>query len=178
MGPDGAAVNMPESQSVESSRVLPDGSIEVNTTVDMQAGKKYTMVLAVMSSNALKQQTKHGDGGSAASGVGSGVISAAEQMLDHACAESWSSTVELHNQWWDIFWNASSIDLGPERRTLESFWYGMQYMSGSMNRAGKQATGLWGPWIQSDDMNWNGDYTLDYSTCSVISTQTCPLSNV
>ena len=68
----------------------------------------------------------------------------------------------------------------------------MQYMAGSMNRAGKQATGLWGPWIQSDTMNWSkrrssshpsplsltrdacvyndvigartdGDYTLDYN---------------
>ena len=38
----------------------------------------------------------------------------------------------------------------------ESFWYGMEYMGGSTNRAGKQATGLWGNWIQTDDMNWNG----------------------
>ena len=32
-----------------------------------------------------------------------------------------------------------------------------------MRASGKQATGLWGPWIQTDTMNWNGDYTLDYN---------------
>ena len=125
---------------------LDDGSIEINMTLEMSAGKVYTMVTAVVSSNDLAQSNSN-----------KSVISAAEQMLDRVCTTTGvAATYQQHAGWWAKFWNASSVDLGAERRTLEAFWFGMQYMAGSMNRAGKQATGLWGPWIQSDDMNWNG----------------------
>ena len=53
--------------------------------------------------------------------------------------------------------------MGPKRQRLEGFWYGMQYLSGMQNAPGKPASGLWGPFIQTDTMNWNGDYTLDYN---------------
>ena len=34
-------------------------------------------------------------------------------------------------QWWA---GGATIELGPRRQTLESFWYGQQYMLGSMSR--------------------------------------------
>lgn len=125
---------------------LDDGSIEINMTLEMRAGEVYTMATAVVSSNDLAQSKSS-----------KSVISAAELMLDRVCTTTGVASLrQQHAHWWAKFWNASSVDLGAERRTLEAFWFGMQYMAGSMNRAGKQATGLWGPWIQSDDMNWNG----------------------
>ena len=117
-------------------------------TLEMKAGLVYLINTAVVSSNDLAQlNISESDG----------VIIAVEHVLDGACnGMGVVSLRQQHANWWADFWNASSVDLGAERRTLEGFWFGMQYMAGSMNRAGKQATGLWGPWIQSDDMNWNG----------------------
>ena len=136
-------------RAMTPTRLLDDGSIEANMTLQMKAGEVYTMATAVVSSNDLAQSNSNEN-----------VISAAEHMLDRVCtATGVASLRQQHARWWAEFWNASSVDLGAERRTLEAFWFGMQYMAGSMNRAGKQATGLWGPWIQSDDMNWNGGKT-------------------
>ena len=144
VGPGGASA----ARAMTPARVLADGSIEVNMTLEMKAGLVYLINTAVVSSNDLAQlNISESDG----------VISAVEHVLDGACnGMGVVSLRQQHANWWADFWNASSVDLGAERRTLEGFWFGMQYMAGSMNRAGKQATGLWGPWIQSDDMNWNG----------------------
>jgi hypothetical protein len=65
--------------------------------------------------------------------------------------------------WWDAYWNASSIDLGPKYRQLEQFYYGLQYTVGAASRAGRMAPGLWGPWITTDGAGWNGDYTINYN---------------
>ena len=127
------------------SRTLSDGSVEVNTTVHVKANRRYTFAVAVLSS-----RDESGD-----------LVAAATSLAAKAATASGKSALRAaHAQWWQAYWNASSVQLGPQRQTLESFWYGMQYMAGCMNRPGKQATGLWGPWIQTDEMNWNGDYTL------------------
>ena len=47
-----------------------------------------------------------------------------------------------HTAYWTNFWNASAIDLGPAFRTLESVYYGLQYMGGSQTRTGKIPSGL------------------------------------
>jgi hypothetical protein len=139
-----------QTQATLPTRLLADGAIEVNMTLEMKAGQIYTMVTAVVSSNDLARSNSSK----------TDVISAAEQMLDSTCTHTGVALLrQQHARWWADFWNASSVDLGPDRRVLEAFWFGMQYMAGSMNRAGKQATGLWGPWIQTDDMNWSGDYS-------------------
>ena len=37
--------------------------------------------------------------------------------------------------WWAKWWETgATVDLGPRRQTLERFWYGQQYMLGSMSR--------------------------------------------
>jgi hypothetical protein len=47
-------------------------------------------------------------------------------QLVRAAAADLSSLRASHAEWWREWWNASAIDLGPERLLLESFWYGMQ----------------------------------------------------
>jgi hypothetical protein len=133
---------------------LADGSMELNLTLPMKAGKTYTLVLASLTSRDVAAAADGGGGGS--------VVAAASALaLRSSTLAGMAALRQSHAAWWSAFWAASSVDLGASRRALEGFWYGMQYMSGSQNRAGKQATGLWGPWIQSDEMNWSGDYTLD-----------------
>ena len=40
-----------------------------------------------------------------------------------------------NREWWRQWWaGGATIELGPRRQTLESFWYGQQYMLGSMSR--------------------------------------------
>jgi hypothetical protein len=150
LGPGGEVASAEGRTPVELKpfKLLADGSVEVNMTLEMRAGEVYTMVTAVVTTNDLARSNGSTE---------EDVISAAEQMLGRVTTRTGVAALrQQHIQWWTRFWNASSVELGAERRTLEGFWYGMQYMAGSMNRAGKQAAGLWGPWIQSDDMNWNG----------------------
>eukprot|EP00039_Didymoeca_costata_P021658 m.345095 g.345095 ORF g.345095 m.345095 type:complete len:1118 (+) comp25741_c0_seq1:555-3908(+) len=70
-----------------------------------------------------------------------------------------------HEEWWQQYWNSSEVDLGSNWTELESFYYGMQYMTGSgaVPTADSVAPGLWGPWITTDKCGWNGDYTTDYN---------------
>lgn len=68
-----------------------------------------------------------------------------------------------HQQFWQTFWAASEIDLGPDFGVLEKFYYNMQYMLGSGSAASAMAPALWGPWITTDTPGWNGDYTLNYN---------------
>ena len=126
-----------------------DGSVTTNITVALQAGATYTIAVAVISSNDLGEHE-------------SSVVDTAVQALAEK-RSNLTSVWRQHLMWWDDFWSRSQVSLGAGRQLLEGFWYGMIYMSGCMNREGKQATGLWGPWIQADNMNWNGDYTLDYN---------------
>eukprot|EP00051_Salpingoeca_urceolata_P007782 m.100454 g.100454 ORF g.100454 m.100454 type:complete len:1120 (-) comp15400_c0_seq2:5-3364(-) len=71
--------------------------------------------------------------------------------------------VTHHTDWWSKWWNASSIDLGPERQVLESFYYGAQYMLGCFSRPGGVTAGLFGPWSLQDPVGWSDHLTLDYN---------------
>eukprot|EP01043_Picozoa_sp_COSAG02_P016967 COSAG02_NODE_759_length_17490_cov_29.152608_1_plen_657_part_10 len=97
-------------RAMTPARILADGSIEVNMTLEMKARQVYLINTAVVSSNDLAQvNISESDG----------VISAVEHMLDGACnATGLASLRQQHANWWAEFWNASSLDLGAERRTL------------------------------------------------------------
>ena len=64
---------------------------------------------------------------------------------------------------WERWWNASSIDLGPDRATLESFYYGSQYMLACFSRPDGVAAGLLGPWSLQDPVGWSDHLTTDYN---------------
>jgi hypothetical protein len=82
--------------------------------------------------------------------------------------------------WWTEYWQQSAISL-PTRSNIERFWFGAQYIGASMASTNPEVppSGLYGPWVTSDQPSWGGDYTLDYNqvnlqlstvaTCIVIS---------
>jgi hypothetical protein len=62
--------------------------------------------------------------------------------------------------WWHTFWQQSSIRL-PTRPAIERYWFGAQYILGSMASTNPRvpAPGLFGPWATSDTPAWEGAYT-------------------
>jgi alpha-L-fucosidase 2 len=67
-----------------------------------------------------------------------------------------------HASFWQKFWAQSSVTL-PQSPDVEDFWRSAQYLLGSASREGSVATGLWGPWVFTDQSGWQGDFTLDYN---------------
>jgi len=72
---------------------------------------------------------------------------------------------------WSAFWGRSEISLVTQP-SIEEFWYGAQYIMGCMTPSTSllqrykglaPPSGLYGPWVTTDNPNWNGDYTLDYN---------------
>jgi hypothetical protein len=61
---------------------------------------------------------------------------------------------------WRSFWSSTCVVRLPDARWLERYYYGAQYIMHASTRTGKVAPGLWGPWVMSDNPNWEGDYTL------------------
>ena len=138
-------------------RTRNDGSVEANLTVSIEADRQYTLVLAVQSSLDPPVPVSTTSGTRVGTDTSIDVLGSAVRLARRSSTtEGLLALRTSHAHWWESYWNASSVDLGPERRVLESFWFGMQYMGGSANQAGKQAAGQWGNWIQTDDMNWNG----------------------
>ncbi|MEI6971813.1 MAG: glycoside hydrolase family 95-like protein [bacterium] len=68
---------------------------------------------------------------------------------------------EAHAAWWREYWSASFVEI--DDAFLERLYYANQYILGCACRHGKQAPGLYGPWIVCDYPAWNGDYHLDYN---------------
>ena len=83
-----------------------------------------------------------------------------------------------NKNWWEEWWETGAVvELGPDRQVLERFWYGQQYMLGSMSRACTNATktssgrcrdgatvpGLLGPWSMMNPVGWCDRLTLDYN---------------
>jgi hypothetical protein len=74
-----------------------------------------------------------------------------------------ADAVQVHSEWWGSFWNRSAVDLGPRYKTLEAWYYGMQYMMAAGTAHSEVAPGLWGPWVTNDSPGWSGDFTTDYN---------------
>ena len=83
-----------------------------------------------------------------------------------------SSTIEVSNaaaKFWAEFWKRSSISL-PQSPEVEKYWYGALYGMATMTasstllsqtRGQVPPSGLYGPWVTTDQPSWNGDFTLD-----------------
>jgi len=81
--------------------------------------------------------------------------------LQRASAETVAQTWSRHVAWWRNFWSKSFVEI-PDK-TVQSWWYGSLYVLASCSKQGNVAPGLWGNWITSTNMGWQGDYTLDYN---------------
>ncbi len=68
---------------------------------------------------------------------------------------------QLHLAWWRNFWNKSAVEI-PQKTILDSY-YGSLYLFACSSAPNHIAPGLWGNFITSPWMAWNGDYTLDYN---------------
>jgi len=90
-----------------------------------------------------------------------GYLPAAIAALRAADAASVAASWSRHLAAWHRFWSKSYVDI--PNKTLEDWWYGSLYVLASCSRAGHVAPGLWGNWITSTHMGWQGDYTLDYN---------------
>jgi len=65
---------------------------------------------------------------------------------------------------WSEFWSRSWVSL-PGAFDLERLWHGAQYAlgAGASSDPRVPAPGLFGVWASSDEVGWNGDFTLDYN---------------
>jgi hypothetical protein len=66
-----------------------------------------------------------------------------------------------HLVWWKKFWGRSYVHIA--NRKVEDSWYGSLYLLACSSAPNNIAPGLWGNFITSPHMGWNGDYTLDYN---------------
>jgi hypothetical protein len=90
-----------------------------------------------------------------------GYFQSAISVLQRATAETVAGAWSRHVAWWRSFWSRSFVEI-PDK-TIQSWWYGSMYVLASCSKKGNVAPGLWGNWITSTNMGWQGDYTLDYN---------------
>ena len=83
------------------------------------------------------------------------------RLLGQMRAESLSVLRDKQLAWWKRFWNKSAIEI-PDKK-IQAFYYGSLYLFACSSAPGHIAPGLWGNFITSTGMAWNGDYTLDYN---------------
>jgi len=90
-----------------------------------------------------------------------GYFQSAMSDLQRANAQTVAGAWSRHVAWWRSFWSRSFVEI-PDK-TVQSWWYGSLYVLASCSKQGNVAPGLWGNWITSTNMGWQGDYTLDYN---------------
>lgn len=88
-------------------------------------------------------------------------LHAAVSNLQHTSEANIASIHANHLAWWRQFWSKSFVEI-PDK-TVQSWYYGSLYVLASCSRQGNVAPGLWGNWITSTSVGWQGDYTLDYN---------------
>ncbi|MBI4557301.1 MAG: hypothetical protein HY706_06940 [Candidatus Hydrogenedentes bacterium] len=107
----------------------------------------------------------HGDGseyvlGQATSRETSDPKDAATRLCEEALRAEASDYWKRHCDWWDKFWDQSSVELAD--RELESLWYRQVYFIGATIRSGKASPGLFAP-ITNNAPAWHGDYHTNYN---------------
>ncbi|MGN0521422.1 MAG: glycosyl hydrolase family 95 catalytic domain-containing protein [Eubacterium sp.] len=68
---------------------------------------------------------------------------------------------KLHTQWWEQFYAKSSFEISDEE--LELNWYACQYHLAICARNEKFPPGIYGNFITTENVNWHGDYHLNYN---------------
>lgn len=91
--------------------------------------------------------------------------SAVRRAIASARAHDHQALTQAHAAHWAAWWNASSVDLGPKRALLESFYCGAQYMLNSFSSSSGVIPGLLGPWSTTDPVGWADGITMDCASC-------------
>lgn len=88
-------------------------------------------------------------------------LAAAQQQTQQANAASMNKLFQEHNQWWSNFWTKSFVQV-PDQQ-IQNTWYASLYLLACCSSSNCPPPGLWGNYISSTGMYWEGDYTLDYN---------------
>ena len=115
------------------------------SSLTLKGGRTTTLVLAVQSNIDSGEQWQ-------------------QKAIDGARQTDAKAIAHLrkeHRQWWDRFWNLSHVAIGDS--LLEYYYYQSQYLMACSSRPGKEAPGLWGPFITTNSTAWRGDYHLNYN---------------
>eukprot|EP01060_Flectonema_neradi_P038580 TRINITY_DN814_c0_g1_i3.p1 TRINITY_DN814_c0_g1~~TRINITY_DN814_c0_g1_i3.p1 ORF type:complete len:764 (+),score=169.98 TRINITY_DN814_c0_g1_i3:52-2343(+) len=124
---------------------------EVSAVVSVCPGKPVTLMfgLADNFNNESNTVTNSFDPSQAA-------VSAAKKA-------SVASIQSASDSFWSSYWKVATLDT-PDFPNLNKGWYFAQYFTHcALGRLGSPPSGLYGPWVSSDNPAWNGDYTLDYN---------------
>lgn len=91
-------------------------------------------------------------------------IDSAKETLKNAANIGYDALKEKHVEWWNNYWNRSSISVGDE--LLEKTYYRSWYLFASCSRKGGYPMPLQGVWTADNDMlpPWKGDYHHDTNT--------------
>ena len=121
-----------------------DQEFETTAFLSIEPGKTVTLVSAI---HGGKDVTDHLGG-------------AVSRLAD--CDEDEINKIhEQHIEWWKRYWLKSYIRLNDE--LLERYYYGALYNIACCSRDGKNAPGLLGNWITTDNPFCHSDYHLNYN---------------
>ncbi len=109
-----------------------------SVTLTLQAGRNAMVLLSAMDDRA-----------------------ASLKLLNSLSASGVEHRWNQHLVWWKKFWQHSYIKI-PDKK-IQDAWYGSLYVLACCSEPGNIAPGLWGNFITTPHMGWNGDYTLDYN---------------
>ena len=112
-------------------------------TITLQPGQKVIIALAVES----KFKTDN-------------PLQAVLDKCTQADGSNLQTLVQKHNQWWEDYWNKSSVEI-EDSVLMKAYDQGL-YTMAACSRDQKFPPGLFG-WITSDRPGWNGDYHLNYN---------------
>lgn len=82
-------------------------------------------------------------------------LAAAQSRVANVSSVNVARVESAHAAFWQNFWAQSSVKL-PQSPDVEEYWRSAQYLLGSASRKGSVATGLWGPWVFTDQSGWQG----------------------
>jgi hypothetical protein len=88
-------------------------------------------------------------------------MAAAQELAQKADPELLAKLYQDHVKWWADFWSKSFIEI-PDKK-IQDNWYASLYLLACCSKPGCPPPGLWGNFGNGDNMNWSGDYTLDYN---------------
>jgi len=88
-------------------------------------------------------------------------FAAAQEQSQQATTSSMGSLFQSHNGWWSNFWSKSFVQI-PDQQ-VQNTWYASLYLLACCSTSNSPPPGLWGNYITSTGMQWEGDYTLDYN---------------
>src|SRR5436189_4430737 len=88
-------------------------------------------------------------------------FAAAQQQSQLANTSTMNSLFQEHNLWWSNFFSKSFVQI-PDQ-LVQNEWYASLYLLACCSKSNSPPPGLWGNFISSTGMFWEGDYTLDYN---------------